>query len=86
MARFILIELALFLLPFVVFYLVAVRARRGEDVSWPWLWLSLAGLVITTVAFIWFASVDGENPEEHYTPETEQIPYQLSPDKPAYRQ
>ncbi|MGE0585713.1 MAG: DUF6111 family protein [Flavobacteriaceae bacterium] len=86
MARFILIQLALFLLPFAVFYLLAVRARRGQDVSWPWLWLSLAGLVITTAAFIWFASVDGQNPGEQYTPEKEQIPYQLSPDQPAYRQ
>ncbi|MCB1476143.1 MAG: hypothetical protein H6883_09605 [Rhodobiaceae bacterium] len=86
MARFILIELALFLLPFAVFYVLAVRARRGEEVSWPWLWLSLAGLVVTTAAFIWFASVDGEDPGLHYQPEAEQVPYELSPDKPAYRQ
>lgn len=86
MIRFILIELALFLLPFVVFYIVAVRAKRGEDVAWPWLGLSLAGLVIAATAFVWFAAVDGEDPSRHYQPAAEDVPYELSPDLPAYRQ
>ena len=85
MARIILIELLLFLTPFLVYYLLVVRAKRGERVSWPWVYLSLAGLTLAICAMLLLAFLDGEDPDLTYQPPSE-TPRVIDPNKPAYRQ
>lgn len=86
MIRIALMELAFFLLPFVLFYFLVVRRKKGEQVTWPVLYLSIAGLTIAAIAMFWLAAVDGEDPDLHYTPAQDTTVKELDPTKPAYRQ
>jgi hypothetical protein len=66
-------EVALFLIPFVVYALFLVATRRGLDHcalaarrGWPW--LVIAALMLMLGSFIWFATFGGAPPESTYIP------------------
>lgn len=88
MLRAVLIELALFLTPFALYYLLVKRARRGEQITTPWLYLSLAGLLVAGSALVWYALTHGSDPTGQYTPavlkDGKIVPGHIDPaDKPA---
>jgi len=79
MVRTIIQQLAIFLIPIVLyliyFYIERQRAKkRGADVPrWedsPWFWLVLSGLVLTVAAFILFAILKDANPLAPVIPPT----------------
>jgi hypothetical protein len=66
-------EVALFLIPFVVYALFLVATRRGllDPAHWPLArlaWLVIAALVLMLGSFIWFATFGGAPPESTYIP------------------
>ncbi len=66
-------EIALFLLPFVLYavFLWATKAGVMEPDSWPvsrLVWLTIAALVLVIGSFIYFANYTGAPPGSRYVP------------------
>jgi hypothetical protein len=66
-------EVALFLIPFVVYALFLVATRRGllDPAHWPLgrlAWLVIAALVLMLWSLVWFATFGGAPPESIYIP------------------
>jgi uncharacterized membrane protein YczE len=66
-------EIALFLLPFVLYavFLWATKAGVMEPDSWPLsrlVWLTIAALVLMIGSFIYFANYTGSPPGSRYVP------------------
>ncbi len=66
-------EIALFLLPFVLYavFLWATKAGVMEPESWPLsrlAWLTIAALVLVIGSFIYFANYTGAPPGSNYVP------------------
>lgn len=73
MIRPVFTELALFLIPFVVYAVFLVATRKGllEPASWPLAriaWLVIAALLLTIGSFVWFATFGGAPPGSIYIP------------------
>ncbi|TCT13601.1 hypothetical protein EDC22_101471 [Tepidamorphus gemmatus] len=73
MVRVLGMQLALFLLPFVVYglYLYFSRVDPLDRASWkggPVYWLAIAGLLIAIAAFVLTATYSGAPPGADYTP------------------
>jgi hypothetical protein len=73
MIRPIFIEIALFLIPFAVYALFLVAARKGllDSASWPLArlaWLGLAALTLMLGSFLWLATFGGAPPGSVYIP------------------
>lgn len=66
-------ELSLFFAPFLLYaaYLVATRASVNDPQEWTWRivgWLSLAGLILVMVSFLFLATFSGVPPGSDYQP------------------
>ena len=79
MVRTIIQQLAIFLIPLVLyaiyFYIERQRARRKglDGPRWedsPWFWIILSGLVLTVAAFVLFAVLKDANPLAPVIPPT----------------
>jgi cytochrome bd-type quinol oxidase subunit 2 len=72
MARILLLDILLFLLPFVVYGLYVYATRRGEEeLTWkdaPWAWLFLAGVICMVIGLALLISFSGEPPGGTYHP------------------
>jgi len=73
MIRPVVIEIVLFLIPFAVYALFLVAARKGlvDSASWPVAhitWLVIAALTLMLGSFLWFASFGGAPPDSVYIP------------------
>jgi hypothetical protein len=73
MIRPVLIELALFLLPFVLYvvFLVATRAGVLHPDAWTWptiAWLTMAALALVVGSFVVMAQFSGAPPGSTYVP------------------
>ena len=73
MIRPVVIEIVLFLIPFAVYALFLVAARKGvlDSASWPFthiIWLVIAALILMLGSFLWFASFGGAPPDSVYIP------------------
>jgi len=73
MIRPVVIAIALFLMPFAVYALFLVAARKGmlDSTSWPLAritWLVIAALILILGSFLWFASFGGAPPDSVYIP------------------
>jgi hypothetical protein len=72
MIRFLAILLALFALPFVIFRLLAWWRMRNlpADVRivYPWVTLSVIGLVLVLAGFLGLSNFAGGSPGSHYIP------------------
>ncbi len=79
MVRTIIQQLAIFLIPLILyviyFYIERRRARKRGLIGprWedgPWFWIALSGLVLTVVAFVLFAVLKDANPLAPVIPPT----------------
>jgi Family of unknown function (DUF6111) len=73
MIRPVFIEIVLFLIPFAVYALFLVAARKGllDSASWPFAriaWLVIAALTLMLGSFLWFATFGGAPPGSTYIP------------------
>lgn len=75
MLRIFLVQLAWFLLPFVVYGLYVHGFRRlfparyeGRAGSGVWLWLTACGLLLVAISLFTFALVEGEEAGKVYSP------------------
>jgi hypothetical protein len=73
MIRPVLTELALFLLPFVLYaiFLIATRAGVLHPDAWSWrtlAWLTMAALATVAVSFVVMAQFTGHAPRSTYVP------------------
>ena len=73
MIRPIVTEIALFLLPFLLYavFLWATRAGVLDTASWPWrrvAWLTVCALVLVVVSFVVLAEYSGAPPRSTYVP------------------
>jgi heme/copper-type cytochrome/quinol oxidase subunit 3 len=73
MIRPVFTEIVLFLIPFAVYALFLVVARKGllDSTSWPLAhlaWLVIAALVLLLGSFLWFATFGGAPPGSVYIP------------------
>lgn len=64
--RTLVIQLGLFALPFLLFWLYLKTGRRTTTV--PVFWLALVGAALTLIGFVVFAQVDGAPPGSTYVP------------------
>lgn len=67
MGRLIAIQLGLFLLPFLVFWLW-VKLGRRVDMPRPTAWLVLAGLILAIAGFVVAGLQDGRPPGSDFVP------------------
>ena len=73
MIRPVFTEIVLFLIPFAVYALFLVAARKGllDSTSWPFArlgWLVIAALTLMLGSFLWFATFGGAPPGSTYIP------------------
>ena len=73
MIRPVFTEIVLFLIPFAVYGLFLVAARKGllDATSWPLArlaWLVIAALTLILGSFLWFATFGGAPPGSTYIP------------------
>jgi len=71
MIRIVLERMVLFALPFVGFalYVWLARQRRSRPrPDTPWVWLSIAGLVLVILSFFYVGLTDGETTRGVYVP------------------
>jgi hypothetical protein len=73
MIRPVFTEIVLFLIPFAVYALFLVAARKGllDSTSWPLArlaWLMIAALTLMLGSFLWFATFGGAPPGSVYIP------------------
>lgn len=73
MARPVLIELALFLAPFVLYagFLMVTRAGAFDPEAWSWRvigWLTFVSLMLVILSFFVIAQISGAPPGSRYVP------------------
>ena len=72
MIRRILLDLLLFLLPFVLYAIYWRLARKGDPEQaarpHPWAMLFIAGLALVAASFVWLGLTEGEHEKGVYVP------------------
>ena len=71
MIRIVLERMVLFALPFLLFalYVLTVHRRQGRPrPDTPWIWLSVAGLVLVIASFVAVGLTEGETTKGVYVP------------------
>jgi hypothetical protein len=87
MIRRLLLDIVLFLLPFFLYGIywraLGRAASEGKPHVHPWTILTVAGLVLVILSFIWWRFSSGDSPEGIYTPphvvDGEVVPGQFVP-------
>ncbi|MEY4879899.1 MAG: hypothetical protein RJB62_1368 [Pseudomonadota bacterium] len=73
MIRRLIMELFLFLLPFALYGLywrmIGRAAATDDKKSHPWVLLTIVGLVLVILSFVWWALSDGAGPDGVYIPD-----------------